>query len=90
MTDASSGALLATVSQLSLLRGNGGFGPGGIVCAQQHRGSTPPMVRATSPLKGNEVDLGPKDKVAIVTGSARGIGAATARRLAEEDLRACP
>jgi 3-oxoacyl-[acyl-carrier protein] reductase len=30
------------------------------------------------------MDLGLKDKVAIVTGSARGIGAATARRLAEE------
>lgn len=30
------------------------------------------------------MDLGLKDKVAIVTGSARGLGAATARRLAQE------
>ena len=33
------------------------------------------------------MDLGIRDKVAIVTGSARGIGAATARRLAEEGAR---
>ena len=33
------------------------------------------------------MDLGLKDKVAIVTGSARGIGAATARRLAQEGAR---
>lgn len=33
------------------------------------------------------MDLGLKDKVAIVTGSARGLGAATARRLAQEGMR---
>lgn len=33
------------------------------------------------------MDLGLKDKVAIVTGSARGLGAATARRLALEGMR---
>ncbi|MBU3738794.1 MAG: SDR family oxidoreductase [Rhodoferax sp.] len=33
------------------------------------------------------MDLGLKDKTAIVTGSARGLGAATARRLAEEGVR---
>lgn len=33
------------------------------------------------------MDLGLKDKVAIVTGSARGIGAATARRLAQEGVK---
>jgi 3-oxoacyl-[acyl-carrier protein] reductase len=33
------------------------------------------------------MDLGIRDKVAIVTGSARGIGAVTARRLAEEGAR---
>ncbi|MEN9885830.1 MAG: hypothetical protein RL758_408 [Pseudomonadota bacterium] len=33
------------------------------------------------------MDLGLKDKVAIVTGSARGLGAATARRLAQEGCR---
>jgi len=33
------------------------------------------------------MDLGLKDKVAIVTGSGRGIGAATARALAEEGAR---
>jgi 3-oxoacyl-[acyl-carrier protein] reductase len=33
------------------------------------------------------MDLGLKDKVAIVTGSARGLGAATARRLAQEGAR---
>ncbi|HYF20615.1 MAG TPA: 3-oxoacyl-ACP reductase FabG [Ramlibacter sp.] len=33
------------------------------------------------------MDLGLRDKVAIVTGSARGLGAATARRLAEEGAR---
>lgn len=33
------------------------------------------------------MDLGLKDRVAIVTGSARGIGAATARRLAEEGAK---
>jgi 3-oxoacyl-[acyl-carrier protein] reductase len=33
------------------------------------------------------MDLGIKDKVAIVTGSARGIGAATARRLAQEGAK---
>ena len=29
------------------------------------------------------MDLGLKDKVAIITGSARGLGAATAQRLAD-------
>lgn len=33
------------------------------------------------------MDLKIKDKVAIITGSARGLGAATARRLAEEGVR---
>jgi 3-oxoacyl-[acyl-carrier protein] reductase len=33
------------------------------------------------------MDLGLKDRVAIVTGSARGLGAATARRLAEEGAK---
>lgn len=33
------------------------------------------------------MDLGLKDKVAIVTGSARGIGAATACRLAQEGAK---
>jgi 3-oxoacyl-[acyl-carrier protein] reductase len=33
------------------------------------------------------MDFGLKDKVAIVTGSARGIGAATARRLAQEGVK---
>lgn len=33
------------------------------------------------------MDLGLNDKVAIVTGSARGLGAATARRLAEEGAK---
>lgn len=33
------------------------------------------------------MDLGIKDKVAIVTGSARGLGAATARRLAQEGVK---
>jgi len=33
------------------------------------------------------MDLGIRDKVAIVTGSARGLGAATARRLAEEGAK---
>lgn len=33
------------------------------------------------------MDLGIQDKVAIVTGSARGLGAATARRLAEEGAK---
>ena len=33
------------------------------------------------------MDLGLKDKAAIVTGSARGLGAATARRLAEEGAK---
>jgi 3-oxoacyl-[acyl-carrier protein] reductase len=33
------------------------------------------------------LDLGLKDKVAIVTGSARGLGAATARRLGEEGAK---
>jgi 3-oxoacyl-[acyl-carrier protein] reductase len=33
------------------------------------------------------MDLGLQDKVAIVTGSARGLGAATARRLAEEGAK---
>jgi len=33
------------------------------------------------------MDLGLKDKVAIVTGSARGLGAATARRLAQEGAK---
>ncbi|HSV82137.1 MAG TPA: beta-ketoacyl-ACP reductase [Ramlibacter sp.] len=33
------------------------------------------------------MDLGLKDKVAIVTGSSRGIGAATARRLAQEGVK---
>jgi 3-oxoacyl-[acyl-carrier protein] reductase len=33
------------------------------------------------------MDLGLKDKVAIVTGSARGLGAATARRLAREGAK---
>lgn len=33
------------------------------------------------------MDLGLKDKVAIVTGSARGLGAATARKLAEEGAK---
>ena len=33
------------------------------------------------------MDLGLSDKVAIVTGSARGLGAATARRLAEEGAK---
>eukprot|EP01037_Dinobryon_pediforme_P045287 gene45287-57682_t len=32
------------------------------------------------------MDLGLQDKVAIVTGSARGLGAATARRLAQEGM----
>ena len=33
------------------------------------------------------MDLGLKDKVAIVTGSSRGLGAATARRLAQEGAK---
>jgi 3-oxoacyl-[acyl-carrier protein] reductase len=38
-------------------------------------------------MKRKEMDLQIKDRVAIVTGSARGLGAATARRLAEEGAR---
>src|SRR2546430_17280341 len=37
--------------------------------------------------EGQDMDLGLKDKVAIVTGSARGLGAATARRLAQEGAK---
>ena len=33
------------------------------------------------------MDLGLRDKVAIITGSARGLGATTARRLAEEGAK---
>jgi 3-oxoacyl-[acyl-carrier protein] reductase len=40
-----------------------------------------------NPTKGAAMDLGLKDRVAIVTGSARGLGAATARRLAEEGAK---
>jgi 3-oxoacyl-[acyl-carrier protein] reductase len=39
------------------------------------------------PQKGKPMELGLKDKVAIITGSARGLGAATARRLAEEGAK---
>jgi 3-oxoacyl-[acyl-carrier protein] reductase len=42
---------------------------------------------ACADTEGQKMDLGLKDKVAIVTGSARGLGAATARCLAQEGAK---